>query len=73
MPHSPSSSRSPSASRLAYYASNPHPAEGPWVYGAMAHNIVSDGHWFQINENAGPHFSLNAPLSPENASEREDF
>jgi 4-amino-4-deoxy-L-arabinose transferase-like glycosyltransferase len=48
--------------RLAYYASNPRPATGPWVYGAMAHNIIDDGHWFQLNANAGPNFSLNAPL-----------
>jgi 4-amino-4-deoxy-L-arabinose transferase-like glycosyltransferase len=50
--------------RLAYYASNPHPHTGPWVFGAMAHNIIDDGRWFQINTNAGPEFSFNAPMSP---------
>lgn len=53
--------------RLAYYASKPHPRTGPWVYGAMAHNIIDDGRWFQVNANAGPYFSFNAPLKNVNA------
>jgi 4-amino-4-deoxy-L-arabinose transferase-like glycosyltransferase len=53
--------------RFAYYASNPLPRTGPWVYGAMAHNILNDGHWFQVNANAGPRFSFNAPLADEKA------
>jgi 4-amino-4-deoxy-L-arabinose transferase-like glycosyltransferase len=48
--------------RFAFYASNPLPHTGPWVDGAMAHNIVDDGHWFQVNANAGPDFAFNAPL-----------
>jgi 4-amino-4-deoxy-L-arabinose transferase-like glycosyltransferase len=48
--------------RLGYYMSNPHPIGQPWLWGAIAHNIVSDGHWFQLNANAGPTFSFNAPL-----------
>ncbi len=36
--------------RLAYLDSNPHPRSGGWIWGEMAHNIVADGHWFQINE-----------------------
>jgi 4-amino-4-deoxy-L-arabinose transferase-like glycosyltransferase len=52
--------------RLAYDASNPFPRTGPWVNGALAHNIVSDGHWFQFNANAGPHFAFNAPLKNMN-------
>jgi 4-amino-4-deoxy-L-arabinose transferase-like glycosyltransferase len=46
--------------RLAYYASNPRPQAGPWLSGAIAHNIVSDGHWFQFNANAGPRFAFDA-------------
>jgi 4-amino-4-deoxy-L-arabinose transferase-like glycosyltransferase len=49
------------ATRIAYYAPDPHPNTGPWLYGALAHNIVSDGHWFQVNANAGPNFAFNAP------------
>jgi 4-amino-4-deoxy-L-arabinose transferase-like glycosyltransferase len=52
--------------RVAWYASNPHPYAGPWVYGALAHNIIADGHWFQVNANAGPHFSFTAPLPEVN-------
>jgi len=48
--------------RLAYYASDPDPRTGPWVYGAMAHNIISGGHWFQVNANAGSEFSFNTPM-----------
>jgi 4-amino-4-deoxy-L-arabinose transferase-like glycosyltransferase len=48
--------------RLAYYLSNPLPRTGPWVYGAMAHNIIDDGHWFQLNANAGPEFAFNTPV-----------
>jgi len=35
--------------RLAFFASNPTPGTGPWVYSEMAHNIIDDGHWFQTN------------------------
>jgi 4-amino-4-deoxy-L-arabinose transferase-like glycosyltransferase len=35
--------------RTAYVASNLHPEYRPWLYGGMAHDIVHDGHWFQIN------------------------
>ena len=49
--------------RLAYEASNPDPSTQRWVSGAMAHNIIDDGHWFQLNSNAGPYFSFNSPLS----------
>jgi 4-amino-4-deoxy-L-arabinose transferase-like glycosyltransferase len=48
--------------RFAYYLPNPLPRTGPWVYGAMAHNIINDGHWFQLNANAGPEFAFNAPM-----------
>jgi 4-amino-4-deoxy-L-arabinose transferase-like glycosyltransferase len=51
------------ATRFAYYAPDPIPTTGPWVNGAMAHNIVSDGRWFQVNANAGPNFSFIA-LTP---------
>jgi 4-amino-4-deoxy-L-arabinose transferase-like glycosyltransferase len=40
--------------RLAYLASNPHPRYGQWAEGGMAHNIVDDGHWFQINNQTSP-------------------
>jgi 4-amino-4-deoxy-L-arabinose transferase-like glycosyltransferase len=36
--------------RLAYLDSNPHPRYGGWLEGDMAHNIVADGHWFQVND-----------------------
>ncbi len=48
--------------RFAYFITGQRPQTGPWVFGAMAHNIVSDGHWFQLNDNAGPNFSFNLPL-----------
>jgi 4-amino-4-deoxy-L-arabinose transferase-like glycosyltransferase len=38
--------------RVAYLTSDPHPRFGEWLWGGMAHNIVDDGHWFQINEHA---------------------
>jgi 4-amino-4-deoxy-L-arabinose transferase-like glycosyltransferase len=38
--------------RVAYLRSDPHPRFGEWGQGGMAHNIVADGHWFQINERA---------------------
>lgn len=38
--------------RLAYVASDLHPNYRPWLYGGMAHDIVRDGHWFQINRSA---------------------
>jgi 4-amino-4-deoxy-L-arabinose transferase-like glycosyltransferase len=49
--------------RLAFFASDPVPHTGPWVYGAMAHNIIYDGHWFQVNHN-GPstYFTFTKPL-----------
>ncbi len=50
------------ATRYGYYAPDPHPNTGPWVNGAMAHNIVSDGHWFQVNANAIPDYAFNSPL-----------
>jgi len=40
--------------RLAYLESDPRPLFGSWLQGGMAHNIVDDGHWFQINTNASP-------------------
>ncbi len=39
------------ATRFAYYESNPRPLFGPWPWGGMAHNIVADGHWFELNAN----------------------
>lgn len=38
--------------RLAYLSSDPHPLFGAWLEGGMAHNIVDDGHWFQVNNRA---------------------
>lgn len=38
--------------RAAYIASDLHPNYRPWLYGGMAHDIVHDGHWFQINRSA---------------------
>jgi 4-amino-4-deoxy-L-arabinose transferase-like glycosyltransferase len=38
--------------RGAYLASELHPSTRPWVWGGMAHNIVRDGHWFQVNLHA---------------------
>src|SRR5271169_3796695 len=38
--------------RLAYLAADPRPLFGLWLEGGMAHNIVDDGHWFQINGRA---------------------
>lgn len=38
--------------RAAYVASDQHPNYRPWLYGGMAHDIVHDGHWFQINLSA---------------------
>jgi 4-amino-4-deoxy-L-arabinose transferase-like glycosyltransferase len=38
--------------RAAYVASDLHPDYRPWLYGGMAHDIVHDGHWFQINLSA---------------------
>ncbi len=38
--------------RAAYVASDLHPNYRPWLYGGMAHDIVDDGHWFQINRSA---------------------
>jgi 4-amino-4-deoxy-L-arabinose transferase-like glycosyltransferase len=35
--------------RFAYLAADPRPLFGAWVDGAMAHNIVDDGHWFDVN------------------------
>lgn len=42
--------------RLAYLESDPRPLFGQWLEGGMAHNIVDDGQWFQVNERA-PAFS----------------
>jgi 4-amino-4-deoxy-L-arabinose transferase-like glycosyltransferase len=38
--------------RAAYVTSDLHPNYRPWLYGGMAHDIVHDGHWFQINRSA---------------------
>ncbi len=38
--------------RLAYLDSDPHPLYGPWLEGGMAHNILEDGRWFQVNTRA---------------------
>jgi 4-amino-4-deoxy-L-arabinose transferase-like glycosyltransferase len=38
--------------RVAYLESDPRPLFGAWLQGGMAHNIVDDGHWFEINTNA---------------------
>ncbi len=38
--------------RAAYVASDLHPNYRPWLYGGMAHDIMHDGHWFQINRSA---------------------
>jgi 4-amino-4-deoxy-L-arabinose transferase-like glycosyltransferase len=43
--------------RVAYLESDPRPLFGSWLQGGMAHNIVDDGHWFQINTNA---YAMNA-------------
>jgi 4-amino-4-deoxy-L-arabinose transferase-like glycosyltransferase len=47
--------------RFAYYLPDPRPVGGPWVFGAMAHNIVDDGHWFELNATAGPLFNFPPP------------
>ncbi len=49
--------------RLAFFASDPIPNTGPWVYGEMAHNIIDDGHWFQVNL-TGPsnYFTFSTPV-----------
>jgi 4-amino-4-deoxy-L-arabinose transferase-like glycosyltransferase len=38
--------------RVGYYESNPRPVVGTWWWGWMAHFIVDDGHWFQLNDHA---------------------
>jgi MYXO-CTERM domain-containing protein len=38
--------------RLAYLQSDPRPLFGPWLEGGIAHNIVDDGHWFEVNTHA---------------------
>jgi 4-amino-4-deoxy-L-arabinose transferase-like glycosyltransferase len=48
--------------RLAWDTFNRDPLGGPWPNGVLAHNIINDGHWFEVNANAGPRFSFNAPL-----------
>jgi Dolichyl-phosphate-mannose-protein mannosyltransferase len=52
--------------RFAYLRSDPHPRYGVWQQGGMAHNIVADGHWFQINMRAhdfvgNPYFTTQPP------------
>ncbi len=38
--------------RTAYVASNLHPIYRPWLWGGMAHSIVRDGRWFEVNNRA---------------------
>src|SRR4029077_8963218 len=47
--------------RLAYLDSDPRPLFGQWLEGGMAHYIVDDGHWFQINDRA--HAFAQGPIS----------
>jgi 4-amino-4-deoxy-L-arabinose transferase-like glycosyltransferase len=35
--------------RFAYLGSEPHPRSAQWTEGGIAHNIVADGHWLQVN------------------------
>lgn len=44
--------------RLAYLDSDPRPQFGGWLEGGLAHNIVDDGRWFQMNERAYDFYSL---------------
>ncbi len=50
--------------RAAYVASNQHPWFRPWLWGGMAHNIVRDGRWFEVNKSAANFWYLPVGQGP---------